>query len=305
MTLAPRVAARFRDRPAPTILHEVAGRYGELSADIDARWRDKLDGLRQRGTPATTLGDRASDEVWEFPVGVARAERLRAGQPRLERAGGAAAILGGRTAGERKPLPDGTGRENLADAVADPKNPLTARVWVNRVWGHLFGVAPVTTPSDWKLPKGTEGAVAAGGGKTAADAAVALVCRWIAPADGAVRIDGELVAKSGGRATVVGAGGVIATWAGQSASVRTAVAKIAVKAGQPLDFFVEATPETPAADFDWGFTIEPVATPAMGTMIWNSAGHFDGPPPKSQAALTAKQQFAQILLLSNEFSTVD
>ena len=62
-TLAPRVAALFRDRPAPTSLHEVAGRYGELFAEIDGRWRAALDGPRKHGTPVTTLGDRGSDEV--------------------------------------------------------------------------------------------------------------------------------------------------------------------------------------------------------------------------------------------------
>lgn len=40
-------------------------------------------------------------------------------------------------------------REQLAQSVADPHNPLTARVWVNRVWGHLFGQGIVATPSDF------------------------------------------------------------------------------------------------------------------------------------------------------------
>jgi mono/diheme cytochrome c family protein len=48
----------------------------------------------------------------------------------------------------RKPFADGSGRLEMAKAIADPKNPLTARVMVNRVWGHLFGQAIVRTPSD-------------------------------------------------------------------------------------------------------------------------------------------------------------
>src|SRR5262249_51952707 len=39
----------------------------------------------------------------------------------------------------RKPFSDGSGRLELARAIADPKNPLTARVFVNRVWMHHFG----------------------------------------------------------------------------------------------------------------------------------------------------------------------
>ena len=55
-------------------------------------------------------------------------------------------------AGEsRKPFTDGSGREELARAIASPENPLTARVWVNRVWTHFFGAGVVTTPSDFGL----------------------------------------------------------------------------------------------------------------------------------------------------------
>jgi hypothetical protein len=49
----------------------------------------------------------------------------------------------------RKPFADGSGRLEMAKAIADPKNPLTARVMANRVWGHLFGQAIVRTPSDF------------------------------------------------------------------------------------------------------------------------------------------------------------
>ncbi|HVZ64261.1 MAG TPA: PSD1 and planctomycete cytochrome C domain-containing protein [Lacunisphaera sp.] len=42
----------------------------------------------------------------------------------------------------------GSGRLELARAIADPKNPLTARVFVNRVWQELFGVGFVPTPDD-------------------------------------------------------------------------------------------------------------------------------------------------------------
>lgn len=52
---------------------------------------------------------------------------------------------------ERKPFAQGSGRLELAQAIIDPKNPLTARVWVNRVWSHHFGKGLVTTPSDFGL----------------------------------------------------------------------------------------------------------------------------------------------------------
>jgi hypothetical protein len=45
----------------------------------------------------------------------------------------------------------GSGRLELAEAIADPGNPLTARVLVNRVWMHHFGQGIVRSPSDFGL----------------------------------------------------------------------------------------------------------------------------------------------------------
>lgn len=39
----------------------------------------------------------------------------------------------------------GSGRRELADWIAGPQNPLTARVMVNRVWAHVFGTGLVRT----------------------------------------------------------------------------------------------------------------------------------------------------------------
>ncbi len=41
--------------------------------------------------------------------------------------------------GELQLFAHGSGRKELADAIVDPRNPLTARVIVNRVWAHLIG----------------------------------------------------------------------------------------------------------------------------------------------------------------------
>ena len=42
-------------------------------------------------------------------------------------------------------------RAALADWIADPKNPLTARVMINRIWHYHFGQGIVRTPSDFGL----------------------------------------------------------------------------------------------------------------------------------------------------------
>lgn len=50
---------------------------------------------------------------------------------------------------DRQPFQKGSGRYELAEAIVDPQNPLTARVIVNRVWAHHFGVGLVSTPGDF------------------------------------------------------------------------------------------------------------------------------------------------------------
>ncbi len=50
---------------------------------------------------------------------------------------------------DRKPFGPGSGRLDLARAIGNSKNPLTARVMVNRVWMHHFGEPLVSTPSDF------------------------------------------------------------------------------------------------------------------------------------------------------------
>ncbi|NND98942.1 MAG: DUF1549 domain-containing protein, partial [Pirellulaceae bacterium] len=44
---------------------------------------------------------------------------------------------------------DGSGRWELAQRIIDPDNPLTSRVMVNRIWGHLIGKPLVESPSDF------------------------------------------------------------------------------------------------------------------------------------------------------------
>jgi hypothetical protein len=63
----------------------------------------------------------------------------------------------------------------MAEAIASRDNPLTARVWVNRVWGHLFGKPLVSTPSDFGVR---------GSPPTHPELLDWLACELMAPADG-------------------------------------------------------------------------------------------------------------------------
>ena len=55
-------------------------------------------------------------------------------------------VLGGQTL---PPDEKSSGRRQLADWIASPDNPLTARVMVNRIWLHHFGQGLVPTPNDF------------------------------------------------------------------------------------------------------------------------------------------------------------
>ena len=84
----------------------------------------------QEGTPQDSAIHRAGDPKVPGP-------KVRRGF--LQILGGAKLPLGY----------EGSGRELLAEWIADPNNPLTARVMVNRIWHHHFGVGLVRTTSDF------------------------------------------------------------------------------------------------------------------------------------------------------------
>ncbi|MAH65990.1 MAG: hypothetical protein CMJ27_06320 [Phycisphaerae bacterium] len=45
----------------------------------------------------------------------------------------------------------GSGRLQLAEWITDERNPLTSRVWANRIWSHLVGRGVVTSPDNFGL----------------------------------------------------------------------------------------------------------------------------------------------------------
>jgi hypothetical protein len=106
--------------------------------------REALAALRRRGHPA------------DLPVAYA----VREGTPvqaTVQRGGDPARpgavvphAVPAALAGGAATFPAGTsGRRELAEWIASPENPLTARVFVNRVWQHHFGRGLVATPSNF------------------------------------------------------------------------------------------------------------------------------------------------------------
>ncbi|NQV24415.1 MAG: DUF1553 domain-containing protein [Rhodopirellula sp.] len=52
---------------------------------------------------------------------------------------------------DRDHFTEGSGRRQLAEAITRTDNPLTARVFVNRIWQHHFGRGIVATPSNFGM----------------------------------------------------------------------------------------------------------------------------------------------------------
>ncbi len=112
-----------------------------------AQFQQKLNALAKieltdPGAPKRAMVVEDSPKVVNSPVFI-RGEAASKGEvvPRrfLE-------ILSGPT---RPDFKDGSGRLDLAEAIASRSNPLTARVMVNRIWEHHFGDGFVTTPDDF------------------------------------------------------------------------------------------------------------------------------------------------------------
>ncbi len=184
--LNPLVAAAFATLPANA--REAAARYGKLCADAealgDAPGAAELRAFLSDPQSPTVVPDTgivnnetffptaATEELWRLqgevdrrlielgtPAALVLAERAPGPDPRVFNRGlpsnpGAEVprrfleVLAGPG---RQPFRDGTGRLELARAIASPANPLTARVMVNRIWHHHFGTGLVKTPSDFGL----------------------------------------------------------------------------------------------------------------------------------------------------------
>ncbi len=97
------------------------------------------------------------------PRGMALVDRERPVEPRVFQRGNPASpgktvprqYLSVLSGPDRQPFQKGSGRLELARAIASPDNPLTARVFVNRVWTHFFGEPMVDSPSDFGVRTGT------------------------------------------------------------------------------------------------------------------------------------------------------
>jgi hypothetical protein len=107
----------------------------------------RLEALRRTNLPPELPGAYGVSEGKPIDVALHIAGNPDRPGPVVKR--GVPTFLGGKT-----PFviaPGGSGRRELANWVASPDNPLTARVLVNRVWQWHFGKGLVVTPSNFGL----------------------------------------------------------------------------------------------------------------------------------------------------------
>ena len=148
--LTPEQRAAMEERLAALVRERDAIPPGEANRDRLRRANSMLATLRHRllidrpgGSPrAFAMGVRERDESVDSPLYV-RGELDQPGEvvPR-----GLVRVLCDDSSAS---IASGSGRRELADWLASPSNPLTARVIVNRVWLHLFGRGLVPTPDNF------------------------------------------------------------------------------------------------------------------------------------------------------------
>jgi hypothetical protein len=116
--------------------------YQELEADLK-----KFDKLKPKEpdqlSTITELGHSDAPPTYVLFKGIydRKLEEVQPGFP---------ALFADTTQPDIRPTPTSSGRRTaLANWIVDPKNPLTARVFVNRVWGQYFGKAVVETVGDF------------------------------------------------------------------------------------------------------------------------------------------------------------
>ena len=136
------------------------------------------------------------------------------------------------------------------------------------------------------------------------DSTQGVIRRWIAPADGIVRIRGFLKharERSDGVRAIIRGAGVYESYDVNRSETRTDVDDVVVTAGDVLDFIASPKASPNSDSHVWTIRIHGVRGDLRG-QHWDSKEDFAGPPPPAMRPLA---QFAQALLLTNEFLYLD
>ncbi len=130
---------------------EEKARHGELTAKLDvyrnrlSRWSTAVTGVGQVPGPPTGP-DIAPTHVLTRGDYRQPAEIVEAGFPSAIAGNSEPAVI---ESDRYRQFPTRGWRHTLGNWLTAPENPLTARVFVNRMWQHHFGYGIVRTPSDF------------------------------------------------------------------------------------------------------------------------------------------------------------
>ncbi len=274
----------------------------------------------------TTTVPQQSLFMMNSPFVVQQAQRLAA-RPEVVAANGVPARITSlyRLLFARDPFPDELGVG--AQFVAGEGGTSTASVWQYGYGGYdesahrvaSFKPLPFFSGSAWHggphVPDAKLGWVVlgAGGGHPGNDAQHAVIRRWTAPIDGAVRIAGTLDHPSangdGVRGRIISSRlGELASWNVHHSQAETVIENVEVKKGDTIDFVLDCRSDANYDSFMWSPLIRSlIANPVAGSASpeeWNAAAGFAG-PKSGNHALGAWEKYSQILLESNEFVFVD
>ncbi len=178
--------------------------------------------------------------------------------------------------------------------------------------GHRveFRPMPHWTGSGWQFgpnfphPEGFHAQWNAAGGHAGHDKDHAVVLRWKAPRDAVVRVEGILGHPNpqgdGVRGLVVSSrDGILGDWVCHATRVPTPVSHLEVRRGETLDFVVDCRHDDAFDGFAWAPVVREEGSAGE---VWDAKAGFHGPPA---TGLTPWEEYAQVLLLTNEFVFVD
>jgi len=148
----------------------------------------------------------------------------------------------------------------------------------------------------------------AAGGHPGNDLQHMVIRRWVSPADGVIQVSGTArhpSDKGDGVQCRVTAGraGEAGRWVVRNKQVTTRVTALEVRAGDTVDFLTDCRTNPNYDTFEWKVTVQFTRTSNRNlSRAWDSRQDFHGPLPEP---LTRWQQYAQTLLLTNEFLFLD
>jgi hypothetical protein len=153
----------------------------------------------------------------------------------------------------------------------------------------------------------------AAGGHPGNDAQHAAIRRWTAPRDGVVAVAGKIShaaeAGDGVRGRLISSrAGELGEWIVHHTDAKVSIETVDVHRGDTLDFVTDCRSSTDSDSFSWNARISYRArldSAGGEPESWDSKQDFGDSAQSHQTPLTRWEQFAQVLLLSNELIFVD